>query len=87
MIAGSTTAASLTINSAGVIIDNTGTSIVVSGNASITAVGNISLADEATDVLSVGGNASFNSGATLAVGNAAFGTANFGTLMFFGAKP
>ncbi len=70
---------SLGLYSSGAITDNTGTSLTVTNGSIMLATGVITLNDTATDVLSVGGNATF-SGTAISLGSA--GTANFGSLTF-----
>jgi hypothetical protein len=79
-IAGVNTANSLVLTSAGAITDATGASQTVTGNATYNAGSNaITLADNGTDVLSVGGTASFT-GSAITV--AAAGSVNFGSLTY-----
>ncbi|MBP86637.1 MAG: hypothetical protein CMJ64_07975, partial [Planctomycetaceae bacterium] len=82
---GTSTAASLDLDSTGTITDDGTMDLTVTGNADFNAAAGasaITLADNAADVLSVGGNASFT-GSTIDVGPA--GMANFATLTFSSA--
>jgi N-acetylglucosamine-6-phosphate deacetylase len=81
VLSGTNTANTLSLTSeAGAITDDTTTSVTVAGDAHFTGV-LISLADDAGDVLSVDGNASFTANAGgITIGAA--GAVNFGTLTF-----
>ena len=59
--------------------DATGTSLTVTGNGTITGT-SINLADQATDVLSVSGNANFTGPSGITIASA--GTVDFGSLTF-----
>ncbi len=78
-LTGVNSAASASLASAGAIGDDPATSITISGNLAMTAAGAVSLADNAGDVLDVGGNASFN-GTTIALNSV--GTVQLGSLTF-----
>ncbi|MBN8602653.1 MAG: hypothetical protein J0M26_16580 [Planctomycetes bacterium] len=73
-------AASLDLTSSGYIQDNNNATVNVNNDASFNAGTNISLNEDGTNSLSVGGLAYFNAGTSIAVGSN--GTANFGTLRF-----
>jgi hypothetical protein len=80
-LAGSNTADSLVLTSAGAITDSAATSVNVdNGNATITGT-SINLADNAADDYDVSGNANFNGGAG-AITIAATGAVDFGSLTF-----
>lgn len=70
------TASEFTLTSGGAITDDS--NIVIGGDATFTAAGPITLADNAGDVLTVTGIASFTAGGAIELGLG--GTANFGTL-------
>ena len=61
VITGANTAQTLSLTSGGTITDNAGTTIEVTDTASFQAAGDLTLADDATDELIVGNNASFKS--------------------------
>ncbi|MEI6605564.1 MAG: hypothetical protein WCP35_09660, partial [Verrucomicrobiota bacterium] len=78
-LANTSVVGSLNLITTGTLTDANGTSLIVTSNATMTAPGVITLNDIASDVLNVGGNASF-SAPSINIGPA--GTANFGTLTF-----
>ncbi|HUQ25223.1 MAG TPA: filamentous hemagglutinin N-terminal domain-containing protein, partial [Burkholderiales bacterium] len=80
-ITGSNTVDSLTLTSAGAITNASGTSIAVTNDASFSGT-SVTLANNATDTLSVGGIASFTASGGGAISIPAAGTANFGSLTF-----
>ncbi|WP_145283450.1 beta strand repeat-containing protein [Pirellulimonas nuda] len=83
-LTGASTAASLSLGSAGGVTDAGGTSVTVTGAGTINAGGAILLADQAGESLSVGGQAFLNApGQAITVGPA--GLANFGQVRFAGA--
>jgi hypothetical protein len=82
-LSGVSSAASLTLTSAGSIADNNGATVTITNAATFNAATSIDLNEDATNSLGVGGLAYFNAGTTIAVGSA--GTANFGTLRFTAA--
>ena len=75
----SNTASVLTLNSAGSITDLAGTSVVTTGDATFTPTTFVTLNDNGTDTLTVGGKATFT-GTTIAVGAA--GTFNADSINF-----
>ncbi|OAI52333.1 hypothetical protein AYO46_05740, partial [Betaproteobacteria bacterium SCGC AG-212-J23] len=79
-ITGSNTVDSLTLTSAGAITNASGTSIAVTNDASFSGT-SVTLANNATDTLSVGGIASFTATAG-AISIPAAGTVNFGSLTY-----
>ncbi|MFO0919313.1 MAG: hemagglutinin repeat-containing protein [Planctomycetaceae bacterium] len=79
-LTGANTANSLSLTSTGAITDATGALLNVTNNGTFTGIG-ITLADQATDTLTVGGTADFESGSgAITIGPA--GAANFGSLTF-----
>ncbi|MEK6557551.1 MAG: hypothetical protein AABZ14_04540, partial [Candidatus Margulisiibacteriota bacterium] len=85
-LTGASAGDSLGLVSAGAVTDGAGASVTIdNGNASITGT-SILLADNAGDVLSVGGNASLTASGGGAITVAAVGTVNFGQLTLNGAN-
>ena len=78
-IAMANTADSLDLRSGGDMTDAVGTNLIVTGDATFVAAGAIALNDMVTDVLTIGGKASF-AGSSINVGDA--GTFNARTLNF-----
>ena len=80
-LSGTSMASSLTLVSAGAVTDTVGggASLTVTNNAALSGT-SFSLADNAADVLSVGGNVAFSAGSGGAITVAAAGTVNFGSL-------
>jgi filamentous hemagglutinin family protein len=81
VLTGTNTANELTLNSTGSITDAPGTSVTANANASLMATDSITLADDASDVLSVTGQAILLS-TTGDISIGALGTANFGAVNF-----
>ena len=78
-LSGINTANSLSLTSSGAITDNLGTSLIVTGDSSMTATNAITLNNSSGDILDIGGNAAF-SGSAISLGSA--GLANFDSLTF-----
>jgi hypothetical protein len=79
-LTGSNTADSLVLTAAGALTDATGASLVVDNGPAALSGTTIVLADQATDTLSVSGDASFAGNGGVTIGAA--GTVNFGALTF-----
>ena len=79
-LSGASSAASLSLTSAGYIADDNGATVTITNAATFNAGTSIDLNEDASNTLDVGGLAYFNAAANINVGSA--GTANFGSLRF-----